>query len=96
MLADEPERKNIAFIAIMTASFLISEFMFYIKMPYACTMDFRYVMPVILGFAMIFYYARRRILAANTEFGNTLVFVSTFCVAATISLTTLFYLVCSV
>ncbi len=96
MLADEPERKNIAFIAIMTASFLISEFMFYIKMPYACTMDFRYVMPVILGFAMIFYYARRRILAANTEFGNALVFVSTFCVAATISLTTLFYLVCSV
>ena len=95
-LADETERNDIAFIVIMTASFLISEFMFYIKMPYACTMDFRYVMPVILGFAMIFYYARKRILAANTEFGNTLVFVSTFCAVATISLTTLFYLVCSI
>ena len=95
-LADETERNDIAFIVIMTASFLISEFMFYIKMPYACTMDFRYVMPVILGFAMIFYYARKRILAANTEFGNTLVFVSTFCAVATVSLTTLFYLVCSI
>ena len=95
-LADETERNDIAFIVIMTASFLLSEFMFYIKMPYACTMDFRYVMPVILGFAVIFYYARKRILAANTEFGNTLVFVSTFCAVATVSLTTLFYLVCSI
>lgn len=92
----ESEFKDILFLVIMVASFLISEAVFYIKMPYACTMDFRYIMPIIFGFAMIFYYARKRIKAANTTFGSTLVFVSTVSVVATVVLTTLFYLVCSI
>lgn len=91
----ESEYMDILFLVILSAAFLISEISFYVQMPYACTMDFRYVMPLIFALAMIFYYARKRIKAANTEFGNTLVFVSTVSAAATVILTTLFYLVCS-
>ncbi len=93
---DNAGLKDMAFIAVLVLTCLISETSFYVKMPYACTMDFRYIMPIILGFAMAFYYARRRVIAAKTEFGNTLVFLTTSFVVATLVLTTLFYLVCSV
>lgn len=43
--------------------FIAAQVFFYIKMPYGCTMDFRYVMPVVLaygGMAGIMYNASRR------------------------------------
>ncbi len=39
------------FITILAFSFIVSFVYFNIKMPYACTQDFRYIMPLILVFA---------------------------------------------
>lgn len=39
------------FITILAVSFILSFVYFNIKMPYACTQDFRYIMPLILVFA---------------------------------------------
>ena len=85
-----------AFIFVIVQTMVISEFCFYVKMPYACTQDFRYIMPMILGVTMTYYYANRRVKAANTNFGNVLSFITTASMVSMLILTTLFYCVCSV
>jgi hypothetical protein len=40
------------FTALLVASQVLSEIYFYVKMPYGCTMDFRYIMPLIFGLAV--------------------------------------------
>lgn len=44
--------QNLLFIFLLVASQIFSEMYFYAKMPYACTMDFRYILPLILGIAL--------------------------------------------
>ncbi len=46
--------KEFLFILLLILSQIGSEVYFYIKMPYACTMDFRYLMPLILGLAIVY------------------------------------------
>lgn len=94
-VSTKSELKDMAFIFVMIQTTVLSEMIFYVKMPYACTQDFRYIMLMILGTAMTYYYARKRIKAANTNFGNTLCFITTASVVSTLVLTTLFYCVCS-
>lgn len=94
--ATKSELKNMAFIFVIVQTMVISEFCFYVKMPYACTQDFRYIMPMILGVTMTYYYANRRVKAANTNFGNVLSFITTASMVSMLIMTTLFYCVCSV
>ena len=44
--------KDLLFTGLLVASQVLSEIYFYIKMPYGCTMDFRYIMPLIFGLAL--------------------------------------------
>ena len=44
--------KEILFVALLVLSQVGSEVYFYITMPYGCTMDFRYIMPMILALAL--------------------------------------------
>lgn len=44
------------FIITLIFSQVISMYYFYLKMPFGCTMDFRYILPIILGFALGFGY----------------------------------------
>ena len=44
--------QDVLFTALLVASQVLSEIYFYIKMPYGCTMDFRYIMPLIFGLAV--------------------------------------------
>ena len=44
--------QDVLFTALLVASQVLSEIYFYIKMPYGCTMDFRYIMPLIFGLAL--------------------------------------------
>ncbi len=92
---DKGELLNVAFIFALVETMVISEVYFYIKMPYACTQDFRYVMPLILGAAMTYYYSNKRIKLENTRFGSALRFISTASMAAMLVSTTLLYCVCS-
>ena len=92
---EKNEIKNMVLIVTLAFTVIISEFAFYVKMPYACTQDFRYVMPLILGIPMIYYYSRRKIKAANTKVGNVLALSTDIAGAAVIVLMILFYCVCS-
>jgi len=43
---------DILFMVSLILSQVVSMYYFYIKMPYGCTMDFRYILPMILGLAL--------------------------------------------
>ena len=43
---------TLLFVFLFMQSQVLSETYFYIKMPYACTMDFRYIMPMILAMGL--------------------------------------------
>lgn len=44
---------DLLFLCLLVQSQVLSEIYFYISAPYACTMDFRYIMPLILGMALM-------------------------------------------
>lgn len=46
-------RKDYGFAVALILSEVLMMFYFNIKMPYGCTMDFRYIVPILLGFAML-------------------------------------------
>ena len=85
---------DILFIGLLVASQVFSEIYFYIKMPYACTMDFRYIMPLILGMALQLGVTGKMLTADGGKGAialkrMTLVSVATFIIAST-----MFYCVC--
>jgi hypothetical protein len=44
--------KDLLFVFLLVQSQVISQVYFNLSMPYGCTMDFRYIMPLILGMAL--------------------------------------------
>ena len=82
------------FIFLLIFSQVVGMYYFYIKMPYGCTMDFRYIMPMILGLALGLSYIFKSLKYIQTNTSNLLT-VSTASVIITYLLsTTLFYFVC--
>jgi hypothetical protein len=85
---------DLEFVVLLVLSQVLSEVYFYIQMPYACTMDFRYIMPLILGLALMLGYTSK-VLAVEggrvSTFVNRLTLLS---VSAFLISSTLFYCVC--
>ncbi len=87
------EKRDLLFVFLLVQSQVLSEIYFYLQMPYGCTMDFRYIMPLILGMALTLGYTRK-ILAADG--GRTAIFLNrgtALSVAAFLLSSTLFYFV---
>ena len=85
---------DLLFVFLLVQSQVLSEVYFYIQMPYACTMDFRYIMPLILGIALTLGYTGKILAVEGGKFStaiNRLTFLST---AAFLISSTLFYCVC--
>lgn len=75
-------------------SLLISQVIFYIKMPYGCTMDFRYVVPLILssgGMTALMYKEAK--ISGSKAFETFATFLA-FTAISLVCLTSIFYLVC--
>jgi 4-amino-4-deoxy-L-arabinose transferase-like glycosyltransferase len=87
-------RKNALFVLLLVASQVLSEIYFYIKMPYACTMDFRYIMPLILGMCLTLWLVCGRLSRAGDGFSVTLCRLTVLSVAAFLVCSVLFYAVC--
>ena len=86
--------KDLVTLILLVASQVVPEIVFYIKMPYACTMDFRYVMPLITGLALITGYVQKTLNAEGSAFSLGLSkMLSVFTVAFLIS-SSLFYCTC--
>ncbi|MGN0819766.1 MAG: glycosyltransferase family 39 protein [Christensenellaceae bacterium] len=53
LVCDDLNSKTVTVVAFLLVSQIVPYLLFYLKMPYTCTLDFRYVMPVILAFAIM-------------------------------------------
>ena len=86
--------KDWLFAFLLLQSQVIGEVYFYVKMPYACTMDFRYIMPIILGIALTIGYAQKALAALNTATAKRISRLLTLFVIVFIVSSALFYCVC--
>ena len=85
---------DVLFIFLLVLSQVGSEMYFYIQMPYACTMDFRYIMPLILGMALTLGYTTKVLALEGGKLSTTLNRLTLLSTAAFIISSTLFYCVC--
>ena len=60
--------KDALFVFLLVQSQAVAEIFFYAKMPYACTMDFRYIMPMIFGIALTFGFTQKSLTASEDGF----------------------------
>lgn len=67
---------------------------FYIKMPYGCTMDFRYVVPLVLGYGGMVGVMQSDSKNTRLKGYKTISLVNGFFAVCLVCLTTIFYLVC--
>ena len=76
---------------VLIVSQLLAQLYFNIKMPYGCTMDFRYIVPIILGFMILNTLAFDKFQKENSvmKYCSTAVMVLGLCFSLSISL---FYL----
>ncbi len=82
------------FVFLLVQSQALSEIYFYISMPYGCTMDFRYIMPLILGMALLWGYTRQCLEAQGGRVSLALNRLTLIAVGALLVSSTLFYCVC--
>ncbi len=85
---------ELLFVFLLVQSQALSEIYFYIKMPYACTMDFRYIMPLILGMALTLGCTRKILATEGGKFSVALNRLTALSVGAFLTLSALFYCTC--
>ena len=86
--------KEFLFTALLIASQVLSEIYFYIKMPYGCTMDFRYIMPLILGIALTIGFVQNALTASKSKLALACSRVLMFAVIGFLANGALFYCIC--
>ena len=86
--------KDLLFAVLLVASQVLSEIYFYIKMPYGCTMDFRYIMPLIFGLALSVGFIQKILTASGGERAIQFCTALYIIVGAFLISSTLFYTVC--
>ena len=84
---------TVAFLAILAVAEIGSLVFFYIKMPYSCTMDFRYIMPLIIYLALSATLTVTRI-ENESAFGAVAARAITVSEIAFLTLSAVFYILC--
>jgi hypothetical protein len=90
----EESVQNLLFIFLLVASQILSEIYFYVKMPYACTMDFRYILPLILGIALTMGTVEKTLLSSGSAVAYKFTVWLYILAGGLIVSSTLFYCVC--
>lgn len=86
--------KDFLFVFVLLQSQVLSEIYFYITMPYGCTMDFRYIMPMILAMALTVGCVQKTLIAHGGKASLAMSRILTGTIAAFLTASTLFYLTC--
>ena len=86
--------QDLLFIALLVASQVLSEIYFYAKMPYGCTMDFRYIMPLILGLALMMGVVNKTLVASGGALAYKFSVLLYIAAGGLIVSSMLFYCVC--
>lgn len=87
--------KDFFFAFTLLQSQVISEIYFYVKMPYGCTMDFRYIMPMILAMALTVGYVKKTLVARGNKPAIVIDRLLTLGIVAFLTTGVLFYLTCA-
>ena len=82
------------FTFLLLQSQAVSEIYFYLKMPYGCTMDFRYIMPIILAVALTLGLTKKSLQSAESKTAVVLDRLLTISTVAFLIVATLFYCTC--
>lgn len=85
---------DVLFMVLLVLSQTLSEIYFYIKMPYGCTMDFRYIMPLILGLGLLLGMTRKMLAVEGGKTSTILNRLLLISVIAFLTTSSLFYCVC--
>ncbi len=85
---------DLLFVFLLVQSQVLSEIYFYIQMPYGCTMDFRYIMPLILGMGLLLGGVRKTLCVEGGKFSTQMNRMTTLAVGAFLISSMLFYCVC--
>ena len=75
-------------------SHIVPEILFYIKMPYACTQDFRYVMAVIPAIALTVAYVNKVLTADGSKLAVNLGMAINFALIISLISSSILYCVC--
>ena len=86
--------KDFLFTFTLLQSQVLSEIYFYITMPYGCTMDFRYIMPMILAMALTVGCVQKTLIVRGGKASLALRRILTGTIVAFLAASTLFYLTC--
>ena len=82
------------FVFLLIFSQVIGIYYFYIKMPYGCTMDFRYIMPMILGLALGLSYIFKSLKYIGGQTSKALSVTTASLIITYLLGAALFYFVC--
>ena len=85
---------DLLFVFLLVQSQVLSEIYFYIKMPYGCTMDFRYIMPLILGVGLLLGYTREVLAVEGGKFSTVMNRLTLISVVGFLTVSMLFYCTC--
>jgi hypothetical protein len=83
--------KDLLFVFLLVQSQVVSQIYFNISMPYGCTMDFRYIMPLILGIALTMGCTQKCLVAENGKTSVVLHRLLTIATVAFLLSSALFY-----
>jgi 4-amino-4-deoxy-L-arabinose transferase-like glycosyltransferase len=86
------EKENVFFVLLLMLSQILSMIYFNIKMPYACTMDFRYIMPMILGMGLTLWLSCGRLCRSGGRLSIALVRCTVAVCIAFLATSALFYI----
>ena len=86
--------QDVLFTLLLVVSQVVSEMYFYAKMPYDCTMDFRYIMPLILGLAISVGLIRKTLIASGREAAVKFCILFDIVIGTFLIASVLFYTVC--
>lgn len=82
------------FTVVLTLSQILSEVYFYVKMPYGCTMDFRYIMPLIPAIALCLVLTGKRLKTCGIPKFEKLYSFAWNSTLSSVCFSAIFYLVC--
>ncbi len=86
--------KDFLFVFLLMQSQVLSEIYFYIQMPYGCTMDFRYIMPMILALALTLGCVQKELAGLQTQTARQLDWWLSILTCIFLASSALFYCVC--
>lgn len=90
----EEKKRDVLFVFLLVQSQAISEIVFYIRMPYACTMDFRYILPMIPAVALTIAGVCGRLGRERDGFSVALRRLTAIAFGGALLCSSIFYMVC--